>query len=234
MVACEIGGTVENANGAVMELEFGYLKFCGEEAARWLSELNTRESSAIRETLRNALKILKRGDLEQGSAMLIAVDAALRTLSTRFTSVPRVMRRQYLSILAYLHYRSGRLEEARTSLEEAHHEVQWLAESHPFLLPIAIQCVDIYTQSARIERHENRWREVERYLGILGEIYRDQRPLCVFSTGRSVRLSDLRRFFAALQLDDPSLVGSWDPPPDIIVHLEENIFTLPDMVIPYP
>lgn len=223
-----------DTNGAVVELELGYLRFCGEEAARWLSEFNSRECSEIRETLRRALKIMRRGDLEQGSAMLEAADAALRALSSRFPSVPRFVRRQQLSILAYFHYRSGRLEEARNDLDEAHREVLWLAESHPFLLPAAIQCIDIYTQSARIARHENRWRDVERYLGILGEIYRNQRPLCVLSTGRAVHLFDVRRFFAGLQLDDPSVVGSWEPPPDMIVHLEENIFTLPDIVIPYP
>lgn len=223
-----------NTNGAAVELELGYLRFCGDEAARWRSELNTRESAGIRETLRRALKVMQRGELEQGSAMLDAADAALRALSAQFPSVPRFMRRQYLSILAYFHYRSGRLEEARVDLEEAHQEVRWLAESHPFLLPIAIQCIDIYTQSARIARHENRWREVERYLGILGGIYRDERPLCVLSTGRPVRLSDVRGFFTALQLDDRSLVGSWEAHPEMIVHLEENIFTLPDMVIPYP
>jgi hypothetical protein len=225
---------LSNTNGAVVELELGYLKLCGEEAGRWLAELNTRKCSEIRQTVRRALKIMQRGDLEQGAAMLDTADAALRTLSARFPSVPRFIRRQFLSILAYFHYRSGRLEEARGDLDEAHREVRWLAESHPFLLPAAIQCIDIYTQSARIARHENRWREVERYLGILGEIYRDQRPLCVFSTGRPVRLSDVRRFFDSLNLADRSVVGPWEPSPDLIMHLEENIFTLPDMVIPYP
>jgi len=105
---------------------------------------------------------------------------------------------------------------------------------------MAIQCADFVIQRARVARRENQWREAERHIRRIHEIFSGLRPLCVLDSGRAIGVSEIREFFSKLPLDEEQrlqadrFVGAHIPVATRVEYLEEMIFTLPDVVIPYP
>ena len=89
-------------------------------------------------------------------------------------------------------------------------------------------------------RRENRWREASQHIRAIHEIFSGVRPLCVLDSGRAIGMPDIREFFAALPLDEEQraqahrFMGDHISVAERIAYLEEMIFTLPDVVIPYP
>lgn len=228
---------------SLTEQDYGVFEHCGEEARLWLAELRQEGTLEILNRIATALAALKRFDARTGAGLLDSAETDIRARrgrSTRFPSIDHLLERYRVSTRAYLSYLEGDLVRARAELARAHEEVRTILGLDGFLLPLAIQCADFVIQGARVARRENRWREAGQHIQAIHEIFSGVRPLCVLGSGQAVGLPDIREFFAALPLDEEQraqahrFVGDHIPVADRVTYLEEMIFTLPDVVIPYP
>lgn len=220
--------------------DYGFLKHCGHEACEWLAEFREEGTLEILNRTVTALEALKRYDVKTGCELLTTAEGDIQRRATRFSSIGHLLERYRVSARAYLHYLNGDLEGARKDLLQAHDEVRIIIGLNDFLLPMAIQCVDFVIQRARVARRERQWKEAERQIRSVHEIFLGLCPLCVLDSGREIGLPDIRAFFAALPLDEEQraradkFMGAHIPVAARIEYLEEMIFTLPDLVIPYP
>ena len=225
---------------SLTERDFSFLKVCGGEARRWLAEFQSEERCRIRHRLSAGLEALKHFDVRTGEELLKAIDEDIRRKSTELPAVHHLLQRYRLAALAYLHYLNGELAKAKMDLLKAHDEIKKAIDRHDFLIPVAIHCTDFIIQRARIARRECQWQEAQSYIWMIRDIYSNQRPLCVLESGRPIRLSDLREFYASLPLDDEQrdqsqrFIGEGITVSERVEYLEEMVFSLPDVVIPYP
>lgn len=225
---------------SITDQDYGFLDHCGREAREWLAELRQEETLRIMSRTATALEALKRYDVKTGRELLTAVEGDLQARTAGLPSITHLLERYRVSARAYLCYLDGDLEQAKADLLQAHEEVRTIIGLHEFLLPIAIQCVDFVIQRARVARREKQWQEAAGLIRIVHEIFSGLRPLCVLPSGRAVGLPGLRAFFASLPLSEEQraqadrLMGAHIPVAQRIEYLEEMIFTLPDVVIPYP
>jgi hypothetical protein len=220
--------------------DYGFLRHCGSEACHWLAELREAGTLEIMNRTSTALEALKRYDVKTGFELLAAVEGDIRARAAGFPSINHLLERYRVSARAYWYYLNGDLENAKRDLLSAHEEVRTLIGLNGFLLPLAIQCADFVIQRARVARRERQWKEAEHHVRTIHEIFSGLRPLCVLDSGRAVGLADIREFFAALPLDKEQrshadrYLGDHIPVAVRVEYLEETIFTLPDLVIPYP
>ena len=225
---------------SLTEQDYGYLKYCGEEAGRWLAEFQEPGTLEILNRISLALAGLRLYDLKSGFELLDAAERDVRARAFRFPSIFHLVERYRVSTRAYLRYLNGELDGAKLDLSSAHEEIRTLIGLDGFLLPMAIQCADFVIQRARVARRENQWREAERHIRRIHEIFSGLRPLCVLDSGRAIGVSEIREFFSKLPLDEEQrlqadrFVGAHIPVATRVEYLEEMIFTLPDVVIPYP
>jgi hypothetical protein len=225
---------------SLTEQDYGFLEHCGEEARRWLAELREGGPLEILNRIATALAALKQFDLKTAAGLLDSAERDIRARTSRFPSLDHLLERYQVSTRAYLCYLEGDLGKARADLLKAHDEVRTIIGLNEFLLPLAIQCADFVIQGARVARREKKWKEAEAHIRAIHDIFTGVRPLCVLDSGRAIRLPDLREYFAALPLDDEQqaqahrFVGDHIPVADRVAYLEEMVFTLPDVVIPYP
>jgi|GEM_PF-3975175 len=220
--------------------EFFFLEACGDKGRRWCAEIEDGENSRLRADLSQALRLFRTHRLHEGWALLASVEFRLRGKAASSPSIGHFLWRYLFSAKAYLQYLSDDLEAARASLLQAADEIRIILELDHFLLPLAIHCTDFITQQARIARREGNWTEVKRCIKALEQIATGEAPYCVLRTGEPVRLADLETFFANLPLVAEQrerahlfLHGTL-PATERTVRIAERIFTLPDMVIPYP
>jgi hypothetical protein len=225
---------------SLTEQDYAYLGHCGEEACLWLAEFRQPEPLEILNRIANALAGLKLYDLKTAFEILAAAERDVRALAVGFPSIRHLVERYRVSTRAYLHYLNGDLESAKADLFTAHEEVRAMIGLDGFLLPLAIQCADFVIQRARVARREKQWKEAAQLVQTIREVFSDLRPFCVLDSGREIGLPEIRGFFAALTLDDEQkaqahrFIGAHIPVDQRVEYLEEMIFTLPDVVIPYP
>jgi hypothetical protein len=225
---------------SLTEQDYAYLRHCGEEACHWLAEFRQPEPLEILNRIANALAGLKLFDVKAAFELLDAAEGDIRALALRFPSILHLVERYRVSTRAYLHYLNGELERAKLDLLSAHEEVRTMIGLNGFLLPLAIQCADFVIQRARVARREKQWKEAEQHIRTIHEIFSGLRPFCVLDSGQAIGLSEIREFFAGLPFDDEEkalahrFIGAHIPVEDRVEYLEEIIFTLPDVVIPYP
>jgi hypothetical protein len=235
-----VSQTDDNAFNFIAKLEV--LTLYSDEARRWLEAFQHEENFGWAIKVFQAMVLFRRHEVDRGLQLLNSVDEGLRSRSqaVEFTSIIHLLRRWHLAALAYYHYLNDDLEQAKDALRSARDEVRKGLSLHTFLIPIATHCIDFRIQLARIARRENRWPEVKRHIEILRRIYSDQHPFCVLDSGKPIRLSDLREFYLSLPLSEKQLedarfaLDTSYPHQEWIDRLEENIFALPDLVIPYP
>jgi hypothetical protein len=215
------------------------LNLCGDEARRWLVAFRGEQNFLLANRVFKAMVLFRRHEAENALGLLDTVAAELHQKADEIPSIIHILRRWHFSAMAYYHYLNDDLPAARKALQDARDEVCNALTLHPFLIPIATHCIDFRIQLARIARRENRWVEVKRHIDRVRDIYADRRPFCVLHSGQPVRLSDLRAFYLSLPLDEKqkedagfALDESYDHS-EWIDRLEENIFALPDFVIPY-
>jgi hypothetical protein len=228
---------------SLTEQDYGIFEHCGEEARLWLAELRKEGTLEILNRIAAALAALRRFEVRTGAGLLDSAEADIRARragKTRFPSIDHLLERYRVSTRAYLSYLEGDLGRARAELSRAHDEVRTILGLDGFLLPLAIQCADFVIQSARVARREKRWREAQQHVRTIHEIFSGLSPLCVLDSGKAVGLPDIRAFFAALPLNEEQreqahrFMGDHIPVARRVEYLEEVIFTLPDLVIPYP
>jgi hypothetical protein len=230
--------TDDNSFNFIAKLEV--LSLHSDEARRWLAEFQREETFRWATNAFQAMVLFRRHEVDRALQLLSSVDEGLRTSTFESSSIRHLLRRWHLSAMAYYHYLNDDLENAKRALLAARDEVRRVLSLHPFLIPIATHCIDFRIQLARIARRENRWTEVRRHIQTLRRIYADQHPFCVLESGRPIRLSDLREFYLSLPLSEKQredvrfALDTSYPHQDWIDRLEENIYALPDFVIPYP
>jgi hypothetical protein len=227
----------------IMRRNFAFLPFCGEEASRWYSELCSAEPFSIRFKILEGFKALQSRNLEYGTTLLNEAERDLHSQDAETSSVLHYVERYRLTALAYLQYLNGNLEAAKLSLARGHEEIRYLIACHHFLIPVAAECTDFIISSARIARRERQWREAERQIQILRDIYLERRPFCSLDSGEPIGVAEIRKFYVGLPLPEAqqeeirtSVLGQDTPLSDLsarIDQLEAQIYALPDMVIPY-
>jgi hypothetical protein len=220
--------------------EFFFLEACGDSAKSWREEFEAPENRGLRSSLSQALGLLRTHRLQEGCDYLESVELRLRQSSSCRPSLLHFQCRYFFAAKAYLQYLSDNLEASRRSLDQAGEEIATAIELDRFLLPLAIHCTDFVIQKARIARRERKWIDVKRYIDCLEEMAFGERPFCILHTGEPIRLGDLERFFDSLPLDEKQrrnahlfLRGDL-PTEERTARLSERIYTIPDMVIPYP
>jgi hypothetical protein len=216
------------------------LSLCGSEAQRWLAEFQRPEYFQCATKVFHAMVLFRQHDRDRALGLLQAADVGISGCGAEFPSIGRLLRRWHHSAMAYFHYLEGDLESAKASLAMAGEEVRRVLSLHSFLIPIATHCIDFRIQLARIARRENRWADVKRHLTTVRRIYADEHPFCVLESGKLIKISDLRKFYQSLPLTEEQkenvrfALEEDYPHHEWIDRLEENIFSLPDFVIPYP
>ncbi|HEY0511673.1 MAG TPA: hypothetical protein VGH73_07205 [Thermoanaerobaculia bacterium] len=224
----------------VMRRNFVFLPFCGDEARRWYSELLGTEPVDIRFKILEGFKALRNLDLESGATLLNEAERDLRRKDAERSSVLHYVERYRLTALAYLQYLNGDLEAAKLSLAQGYEEIRHLITCNRFLIPVAAECTDFIISNARIARRERQWREAERQIEFLRDIYLGRRPFCTLGSGEPVGRAEIRDFYAELPLSEEqraevhtSILGQDTTLSARIDQLEAQIYALPDMVIPY-
>jgi hypothetical protein len=220
--------------------ELDYLSLIGEEPQRWLQELHSEEITRLRDSVGQALSFLWRRDLEGGFRLLAEIEAAVPRVALESPSMAHLVARHCFAARAYAHYLAGDLDAAKLDLQRAHAEMTSLLNLCSFLVPMAAHFIDFLTQRARIARRENRWQEAKRCIETIRRIYANETPYCVLDSGKEIRHEDIRVFFESLDLNASqraraaALLGDNAPLDERMEFIEEVIFALPDLVIPYP
>ena len=220
--------------------EFFYLSACGEEARRWLAEFEGPDNLELRLDLLQTLRHLRAQQISAGATLLAGIESRLSTREPGSESVDRFLWRYFFAARAYLEYLQGDLESTLSSLADADDGIRWLISRKGFLLPLAVHCTDFIIQRARVARRAGDWEGVQRHLWTLRSVCEGTQPYCVLGPGRSVGQHDLKKFFAALDLDDRQKIQAERflhgdlSAAETTARIAERIFALPDMVIPYP
>lgn len=235
-----VAPSAPNSNAFSFIAKLDVLNHCGEEARRWLALFSREENSQLAGKAFTAMVLFRRHDLRGALDLLDSLETAVLARNGEMRSVNRLLRRWHLSAMAYYHYLQDDTEAALKALDDAHEEIRALVSELPFLMPVVTHCIDFRIQRARIARRENRWRDVKAHLDVVRAIYADRVPFCVAHSGRPIKLSDLGEFYRSLPLTEKQKSdASFALDPDYphfqwIDRLEQDIFALPDLVIPYP
>lgn len=225
---------IPNGSGSV----FDYLAYCGSEASCWLESL--RATEGVDSHLRDAIQLLRRHDLAAGRQALAAADEQLCGQDLCSSSIRHHVSRQYWTVVAYASYLEGGLADALYALDRAEVSLKLSLQNHDFLVPLALDSVDFAVQRARIARRENRWIDAKTYVETVRNMFGDREPFCLLDNGISIFLSTIRDFLENLPATEQQkrtlqedlaariLDGT------AIARMEELIFHLPGLVIPYP
>ena len=167
-------------------------------------------------------------------------DSLQRSTADQASPTPHLVRRWYLSARAYEYYLGNDLSGARASMAGARKANLVALNLSEYLMPFATQTFDYLLQTARIARRENLWPEVKERLQRVQRMLVSEEPLCVLENGRRIYLASIAAFFDRLPLDpeekrhridlmtdQESNTVAWE-------RVAEQVYTLPDFVIPYP
>jgi hypothetical protein len=217
-----------------------HIPYCGDEAIRWLAAFQDEAVAGIAKQIFRSLTLFRVHDQEQARAELADSAHRIDRLEAEIESIPLLLRRWHHSALAYQHYLDGDLEAAGNSLSDAQQALEAVIARHFFLLPLAIHSIDFRIQRARMARRENSWSDVQYHLDIVRRTYRGDHPFCQLPSG-PVALGDLRGFYLSLPVESLEqmpektrfIMDDSYRHDDLIDRLEEQVFTLPDFVIPY-
>jgi hypothetical protein len=201
-------------------------------ARQWLSEFRSDASWRTAEEIFSALRSLQMHEIQKGLQVLIQVDHRLSQAHDLPASVVLLLRRWYFSALAYYHYLTNELQLAKEDLCLAQEAVRTAIQLHDFLIIFATHCIDFRLQRARIARRENDWGEVRRQIQAIRDIYSNKLDLCTLEDGRAIHFSDFCSFLSTLSLN--VYESAEDASFEWLDRLEEQIYMLPDFVIPYP
>lgn len=213
------------------------LELCGSEAQAWLNEFRQRWS--IAESCFEGLALLRQHELGAGRRRLERALAGIDRLQGGCPSVRHFLYRWYFAAAAYDQYCRQDLERAEEFLLKAHESVCDAISTHGFLIPFAVHCVDFRFQRARIARRRRQWPHVRAHLDSVRRMWAGEAPFCHLRDGRSVTLHEIRAFYSSLPLSGEQRrrvrhVLDPDHHFDSLQRTEEQIYVLPDFVIPYP
>ncbi|HEX8274252.1 MAG TPA: hypothetical protein VF615_16570 [Longimicrobiaceae bacterium] len=173
----------------------------GAEGRAWSAKYEESEQ-AVGVVLERALRLLRKGNIEEGRALLRQVDEHRWQIRPELPGIFHVLGRFYHGEIAYYEYQLGNMAGAHRELDEAALSVQRAIETHDFLFPIAPLMVDIPLQKARIARRVRDWPAMERYLRSVYEMQVGDSPLCILTDGTVISYQFLEDRFKLLDLEE--------------------------------
>ena len=173
----------------------------GAEGRAWSAKYEESDN-VVGVALERALRLLRKGNIEEGRTLLRQVDEHRRQIRPELPGIFHVLGRFYHGEMAYYEYQMGNMAGAHRELDEAALSVQRAIETHDFLFPIAPLMVDIPLQKARIARRLRDWMGMERHLQAMYEMEVGDSPLCVLTDGTIVSYQFLEDRFKSLDLNE--------------------------------
>lgn len=180
----------------------------GPGASAWLEEFRERGCAGPSADAYEAVLALRHHRIEQAAELLDRTWCWLLEADRIPVSMLQVVRRWYFTSAAYLDYLEDDFDRAEHRLAAASRAVGAAIQRRPFLLPLAMHCIDFFQQGVRISRQRRRWDEMVRRLERLRGVYAGDLPLCRLEGGRALSLGTLANVFAELPTeaeDDPFL-----------------------------
>jgi hypothetical protein len=232
--------TMADALNALKE-EGAWLSFVAgssQGGREWAAAYSIPCYGAIKEMADEALDLLRRYRLEDGSRKLAEIRQAVEALRGAPDSIFCVLEVWYHSALAYRHYLGEEFELAESNLTAAHDAARKAMELCDFLLPLAYVCSELAFQKIRIARNRRRWGEMAAQIDAVRGMLEGRHPLCTLGADRAVYISSLAEFClrACTTTEEQALVGEMFRADlqlegfDLFVH---RIYVLPGFVIPY-
>ncbi len=221
-----------------------WLRFVGRsgaEGAAWAAEYE--RVVPIQKTCQDAVEVLRRRGLEEGSALLRRAHDELCGMSgdAMPPSVRAVVDRWYYGAIAFYHYARQEYDQAEHYMDVAHDTVvSALEQGGGWLMPLALDCYEFEMHRARIARERPSWPALRRHAERAAAMRDGRVPLCVLGDGTPVGLADVQRFYRALPTlsdDEREAVASILDDGLSRLQAERSIRTvlrLPGFVIQYP
>lgn len=210
------------------------------EGRRWVEEYWGPERLQLLRGTDQALRHLRRQQMQQGKDLLEEVEGRLARLAETDLSVILVVQRFYWTARAYQDYCVGDHDQAAQALDRAHQAIVSAIEIAPFLLPLANHCHEFRLQHARVARSRRRWREMKEHLREVRAMLEDRAPLCTLSDGRAISLSTVTDFYRTIpslgaeELEALRFFFDEKHRRDRIDRFLMGLYVLPGVVIPYP
>ncbi|HYU32692.1 MAG TPA: hypothetical protein VEW48_11060 [Thermoanaerobaculia bacterium] len=209
----------------------------GDEGRRWAEQYRQPEILEIDRLSTRAVLALRTRRLEQGQALLRAVEERLPGTEAP-PSVLQVLNRWYYGAVAYEQYCRDDFERASESLDLADLALTAAISFQPMLLPLANHCQEFRLHQARISRNLRRWREMRSSIEVARKMTDSRAPLCMLHDGTAIHIADLCVFLLALELNDrerEALAGVLDPTLrlDLFERFVADLQAIPGFVIPY-
>ena len=216
--------------------EFHFIRKHSPEANLWVEEFRR---AIPQERSTRALRCFQNGRFEEGLRELRGYRKIIHSACAA-ASVKLLGLRWYHSVLAYYFYCTGRYQRATDGMGRAEETVRNAVELCPFLLPMLSICEESLIQKARIERKQNRWREMKQYLATAELMDLDEEPLCYLNQ-HPVRQRDIDAYF--LNLRDLSEAESRSSTMRMVLDARyrrqkisatlASVYLVPGFVIPY-
>lgn len=192
---------------------FQLIALSGEPGKRWVAEYKTPQRIQLMNGALEAIGLLREFRIEQGRQVLLNLAGLVptRKLTSSFSSI---LRRHYLPVLAFYHYRIEEFLQAEKLLDQAQEEVRNALQRRTFLLPFVDSCLDFEFQRARIARNQKRWHVMRDRLRRVQAMMEGREPFCILEDGTSVNMSMLRTFYDSIPLsgrEQPWLINLLDP-----------------------
>lgn len=219
----------------------GFVRRSCAQGAAWATEYE--RVVPIQKTCQDAVEVLRRRGLEQGSALLRRAHEELCGMSGEdmSPSVRAVVDRWYYGAMAFYHYARQEYDQAEHFMDVAHETVvHALEHGGEWLMPLALDCYEFEMHRARIARERPSWPALRRHAERAAAMRDGSVPLCTLRDGTPVVLGDVQRFYRALQdLTDEEREAVATIVDDGLSRLQaersiRTVLRLPGFVIQYP
>ena len=218
-----------------------FVRQSGAEGAHWAAAYE--QVAAIQQTCKDAVEVLRRRGLAEGSALLRRAHDELCGMDAEGmpASVRAVVDRWYYGAIAYYHYAREEYDDAGRCMDVAHETVVFaLEQTGGCLIPLALDCWEFEMHRARIARERPDWPALRRHTARAVAMRDGRVPLCVLCDGTAIALCDVQRFYRALPdltEEDRTLLAPIVDDRLSRLQAERSVRTvlrLPGFVIQYP
>lgn len=214
-----------------------YVVASGDTGRSWAEEYRGDESRHLERLGIQSLEALRLGQLEHGKEILDRLERGIQQGKFHYPSILHVHNRWFYGVRAYYEYCNSDLDAAEWSLQKAHSEICAAIEKDSFLVLLANHCQEFRLHQARIARGRPQWSEVRRYVHEAWKMMEGILPLCVLSSGQPIYMSNIKRFYDSLKIDDgeQGLRTLFDKARrrEIFERFVESLYVLPGFVIAY-
>lgn len=177
---------------------FYFIPRTGPAGRDWFDEYRSSSCMTLGQTLDDALNLMREREISSGYRLLQECrDGVDRITSRSSQAVSLVLRRWYLSTLAFYHYLVKDFDAASRSLKDTVAAIEAAIEEAPFLVVLASACCELRLHEARIARYARRWADMRRHIELGRSMIRGDHPLCT-AGGEGIRFSEIDRFHRSI------------------------------------